>query len=448
MISSRLLVSLNALPLKSNIMFRMAKTFLCLAVMFCGFQKSSGFSLLGPVNEAYQQGGSPNQLDYNFPGDIGAPKNLGEEYRWNIPFLYYAFDQNFFDYFGSNGVWSVEQAFAIMNALTNVSSYSADLSEFPQESLRVNFKAQSLGLIDLKSSTLNLIVEQMGMAEPDRYTWTLHDRFLPPGAACPAFIYTVIKRNFDPVTWEPSSYVNGTLYSYNILEFCPTPDRADAVEFQVDPTSNPFSAVASLGFGVAFSDFTETDEGVIRYGFFNTGLTRDDAGGLRYLLRTNNMNWENVTSDTAEFVTNSNPQLLTTTSLALLQAQALTNGPAALQALFPNLVINSFSNTFTVLTVTNFVPVFTNEPWLPADILEIQFFPVVTQTPVTVFHYTFGNLVTFQFINGTWVAVPVIDIATLSNHALVQIQTTMASNAPWAPPSNNFILQPLTQNLT
>jgi hypothetical protein len=446
MISSNHVRRCPAQVLMEMAMFRTARTILCLSALLLGFQKASAFSLLGPVNEAYQQGGSPNQLDYNFPGDIGAPKNLGEEYRWNIPFIYYSFDQNFFDYFGSNGVWSVEQAFAIMNALTNVSSYSADLSEFPQESLRVNFKAQSLGLIDLKSSTLNLLVEQMGLAEPDRYTWTLHDRFLPPGAACPAFIYTVIKRNFDPVTWEPSSYVNGTLYSYNILEFCPTPDRADAVEFQVDPTSNPFSAVASLGFGVGFSDFIETDAGVIRYGFFNTGLTRDDVGGLRYLLRTNNMNWENVTSDTSEFVTNQNPQLLTTTSLALLEAQALTNGPAALQALFPNLVITSFTNTFTVLSVTNFTPFFTNEPWLPAGLFEIRFATNIVRTPVTLFSYTFANLVTFQFVNGNWVAVPVTSIATVTNHTLVQIQTTVSTNAPWSTGTTNFVTQTFVQN--
>src|SRR5690349_10966409 len=75
------------------------------------------------------------------------------------------------------------------------------------------------------------MVEELGLAEPDRYTWTLHNRFLPPGLQCPQYTYLVEKLNFDPVTYEPSSYVNGTLYSYNILEFCPTPDRADAVEF-------------------------------------------------------------------------------------------------------------------------------------------------------------------------------------------------------------------------
>jgi hypothetical protein len=34
---------------------------------------------------------------------LGGPMNLGEEYRWNMPTLYYAVDQSFLDYFGSNG---------------------------------------------------------------------------------------------------------------------------------------------------------------------------------------------------------------------------------------------------------------------------------------------------------------------------------------------------------
>ena len=38
---------------------------------------------------------------------------LGEEYRWNVPVLTYAFDQSFLDYFGSNGVAAVEKAFQI-----------------------------------------------------------------------------------------------------------------------------------------------------------------------------------------------------------------------------------------------------------------------------------------------------------------------------------------------
>src|SRR5262249_50604663 len=157
-----------------------------------------------------------NELSLQWPFDIGAPKNLGEEYRWNTPVLYYAFDQSFLDYFGSNGVYAVEQALGILNALTNVSSYRSDLSEFPLESMRQNFKAATLFMVDLKSETLHTMIEGMGLAEPDRYTWVLRNRFLPPGASCPFFEYNVIHRNFDPVTFEPSSYVNGTLYTYSI----------------------------------------------------------------------------------------------------------------------------------------------------------------------------------------------------------------------------------------
>src|SRR5882724_7743115 len=109
------------------------------ALIALGFQPAFGFSLLGPL----PPNAEPFQiidLDYAFPGDVGTPKNLGEEYRVNTPVLYYAFDEAFLDYFGSNGVYAVEQALAILNNLTNVSSYSADLSEFPFESSRVNFK--------------------------------------------------------------------------------------------------------------------------------------------------------------------------------------------------------------------------------------------------------------------------------------------------------------------
>lgn len=427
-------------------MFRVAKAVSCMMLVALGCQKASAFSLLGPANEAFQQGGRPNELDYNFADDIGAPKNIGEEYRWNLPTLYYAFDQSFLDYFGSNGVAAVEQAISVFNALTNVSSYSADLSEFPQEELRFNAKASALFLYDLKSMTMNALIEEMGLAEPDRYTWTLRNRFLPPGNNCPFYEYLVIKRNFDPVTWEPSSYVNGTLYTYAIIEGCPTISRADASEVRVDPTQPGFTAVASRGLFASFLDGSEADEGFLRYGFFSTGLTRDDVGGLRYLLRKSNVNWESSDPNSLAFTTNS-PQLLTTVNLALLQAQALTNNPGALQTLFPNLVINTVSNTFSVQAITNFIPVFTNEPWLPADLFQIQFVTNITLVPVTQFQYTFANVVTFQLVNGQWVAVPVTSLNTQTNHTITQVLTTVATNAAFSPGgSNTFLVQNFVQN--
>ena len=72
-----------------------------------------------------------------------------------------------------------------------------------------------------------------------RWVWCLHDR---NGTPCPAgILYSVIKRNSDIQatdinTSQYSSFVNNTLYSYEIIEFCTgTPFLADAVEFAVDP---------------------------------------------------------------------------------------------------------------------------------------------------------------------------------------------------------------------
>ena len=114
--------------------------------------------------------------------DQGAPKNIGEGYRWNTRDLYYAFDANFLTHFGSNGVTAIDQAFAVFNNLTNVlPRYSADLSEWPLEATRQNFQAQTLLMLDFESSIMEIMME-VKKAPPVRYAWVLHDRFLPGGA--------------------------------------------------------------------------------------------------------------------------------------------------------------------------------------------------------------------------------------------------------------------------
>ena len=175
-------------------MLRIATTWGCLAALVLGFESARGFSLNGPIGataDPWQVG----NIGYNLPYDIGGPKNLGEEFRWNTPLIYYAFDQNFLDYFGTNGVAAVEQAIAILNGLTNFSKYSTDLSEFPLESQRINNRAQALHLLDLKSTTLELMVEELGLTFVDRYTWTIRTRDTQPGLSCPFMIYTIAKRN-------------------------------------------------------------------------------------------------------------------------------------------------------------------------------------------------------------------------------------------------------------
>ncbi|MCX6915427.1 MAG: hypothetical protein NT167_20680 [Verrucomicrobia bacterium] len=130
----------------------------------------SGFaySLLGPYADWMDI-----QKGYQLPGDIGGPMNIGEGYRWNVPVVTYGFDRSFLDYFGSNGVVAVEGAIGILNALPPASSII--LSNYPQAIWRVNYRAKATNLLDLKSATLFLLLEQMGLADPMRYAFCIRD---------------------------------------------------------------------------------------------------------------------------------------------------------------------------------------------------------------------------------------------------------------------------------
>ncbi len=404
-------------------MLRFAKTIGCLALLALGWQPAFGFSLLGPAANAPDDWQVP-EIGYNLADDIGAPKNLGEEYRWNTPFIYYAFDQTFLDYFGSNGVWAVEQAIAVLNGLTNFSKYSAGLTEVPLETRRLNYRAQALHLFDLKSVALYLTTEELGLTKPDQYVWTLRSRETQPGLSCPWMWYTVIKRNFDPVNWQPTSYINGTLYSYIIREICSGgPPLAWTDNFSVDPLAVESVPLMSL-------------RSALSHGLYLTGLTRDDVGGLRYSYGTNNINWESMSSDTVMFYTNvaGGQQLLITSNLTLLAAQALTNNAAALQTLYPGLSIVATTNIFTNIWVTNLTAYFTNGPWDPIGMPpHLAFTTNRTLTVQNWYRHTFANVVTFQFINGAWVTVPVPDVMVRTGPALYTVQTTTVTNSPFDP---------------
>jgi hypothetical protein len=261
-----------------------------LAALFAGSAGSaSAFSLLGPfavnaANEVWQVTRIGYDIDNN---DIGGPLNLGEEYRWNIKTITYGFDESFLNYFGQDGVDAINAAVAILNNLPPVSKMTTNLSEFPLNTRHVNYRASALNLIDLKSIALATLVEEMGLAGPEHYTWTLRSITFPPDQTN----YVVIKRNFDPVTLAPSSYVNGTLYTYAVIDPAAFDQDdnpiADAVEIPVDPLASQFTAVAAVN-----SSFIAG--GALLPGDFLTGLTRDDAGGLRYLYHKSNYNIESL----------------------------------------------------------------------------------------------------------------------------------------------------------
>jgi hypothetical protein len=386
-------------------------------------QSARAFSLAGPVGN----GGDSWQIliiGYGPPRDAVAPKNLGEEYRWNIPVLNYAYDQNFLDYFGSNGVAAVDQAFAILNntftngpsAVTHgLDGYSRDLSEFPLESKSVNYLAQALSLSDIKSLTLEIMTQELGLADPEFYVWTLRAReHIAPGPNCPDNMnYLVIKRNFDPVTFEPSSYVNGTLYSYSISEVCQNSAiLAEAVPVSVDPLAFTYTPVASRSLGA---------------GEFYTGLTRDDVGGLRYMLRTNNMNFESPGPNTTVFTltTNANQTTITTSNLQTFLELLPVTDPVTLLTIYPDLNITSVSSNFVVVNITNFFGILTNAPWAPAGFpaqLIVQ--GQTVQQFALRYSYTFDNLVTNHFYPN-WPT---------------KIQTIQISPAPFAPAGSGLVI--------
>src|SRR5262249_38706750 len=138
-------------------------------------------------------------IGYNPLGtDVGGPMALGEGYRWNLRTIYVGFDPSFIHYFGAQGSNAVMQALNILNNLPAMSKLHSDLREFPDDTQRINYRAATLGIIDLKSYALSAMMEGLGLASPERYVWTLRDR--RPIAGTPNFQYLVIQRNFDPVT--------------------------------------------------------------------------------------------------------------------------------------------------------------------------------------------------------------------------------------------------------
>jgi hypothetical protein len=232
-----------------------------------------GFSLIGPFNTAYQTA----QLGYqgtNSMGlaELGGPMYLQAFYRYTWTNLNYAFDKSFYDYFGTNGVQAVRDAMAILNNLPAASKM--DLNNYPLDTKLLNYQAQLAGLLDVKSYTLALMLEQMGLANPEKYTWTLRWRV----ATATQTNYVVISLNYDPYTLQPTNQVNGVQYTYRIQEQL---GIADAVERPVTFNDRiPYSSVAG---------------GILGPGYLYTGLTRDDVGGIKYLLNTNTLALEDLT---------------------------------------------------------------------------------------------------------------------------------------------------------
>ena len=259
-------------------MRRLIQKLFTLAVAVTLVANASAFSLMGPF-ASWQTAA----IGYNvFARDVGGPMSLSEDYRITVPVLNYGFDGTFLNFFGANGVAAINAAMGILNAVPAASAMSANLTEFPLQAIGpANATAANLQIRDLKSAAMSTVLGQMGLASPERWTYTLRDRRVILNTTN----YTVIQRNFDPVRLQPTNIVNGVLYTYTVAEPLLPGNYADAVETRVSGNINNIS-VASVD-----------DGGGLLAGQFFTSLTRDDYGALRYLLRFNNVNTETLVAN-------------------------------------------------------------------------------------------------------------------------------------------------------
>lgn len=262
---------------------RLIFKFTLVLFLAAAIRPASAFSLLGPFTP-----GMTAQLSYQDGASIGGPMNIGEGYRWNTPVITYAFDNSFLNYFGPKGVAAVESAIQILNDLPTASAL--DLSSYPINVERMNYQAQAQNLADLKSTVLSLLLEQMGLASPSRFTFSLQNF----SYANQVTNYTVIQRNFNPFTLTPTNVVDDTFYS-GLLYVNGVPFQfyvshpelglvrtADIEEFVIDPLQPAYPAVA---------------DDRLSPGQFFIGLSQDDVGGLRYLLSSNNIAMESLLPD-------------------------------------------------------------------------------------------------------------------------------------------------------
>jgi hypothetical protein len=203
----------------------------CFLILTVGF-RADAFSLRGPNGQA---------LD------------IGEEYRWTTPVVKYAFDQSFLDYFGPQGVKAVESALQTFNALPRASKI--DLFDFDLDTRRINVSAAQQRALDLKSATMAFVLEQLGLAPPTEHIYD-GDQF-----------GVTRYHNFDSWVFFPSQEVNGVAYQFAF----------GFNEVPIDPLAQTRNAVADQDF---------------QFGQYYLGLTRDDVGGLRYLLSRSNVNPE------------------------------------------------------------------------------------------------------------------------------------------------------------
>ncbi len=297
---------------------------LCCVAGLLGPPSARAFVMIGPMDVAEVSSGG---IDFNYTDDLGGPKDLKTFFRWNTPMLTYAFDASFMQYFGLEGREAVKEAFTIVNDFFENDDYSGvSALDYTKHGFRSNYNttwenrtAKEAGIIDIKSLVLGMVINQLGLGNPHRYAFGA--RSITTNASGTQLNFNVRLRNFDPITFKPTSVINGVTYSYRLIHDAPpsagftvAPTFADMEEFTTDTSGNAWTSVA--GIVDAFYGNTAiywTDQPTLfGFGIFYSGkyamggqykprhaLTYDDAGGLHYLYRKNNIVYENLDPNVA-----------------------------------------------------------------------------------------------------------------------------------------------------
>jgi len=319
--------------------------------------------------------------------------NLGEEYRWNSPVLTYSYDESFLNYFGSNGVVAVEKAIEILNSIPPASSIKTNyppassgennLWNYPTRPDRFHARAYNNRVLDIKSYALAQLFSFMGLGYPEDSAFQLE-------------FGSVALRNWDPISYAPSKYVNGSLLSWVV-------NGNNALPFPIDVTK-PVRTLA----GSSYHRDPRLSEGK-----YLVAPTRDDIGGYKYLYRKDNFNIEGLPPFTYQMVTNqpdlTNPAIFSV-DLRWFSKESKTNVPASFKQFVltnqwwgpvytnlnvPPLLVLKTNVNWEMGWTTNVTPYLTNFPWTPVgQPATLVYLTNKYRTFQPSYDYIFGNVIT------------------------------------------------------
>ena len=312
-------------------------------ILLCSMQSAYAFILMGPIDpaentldlhdpaQALPAGPFTGVASANMTDDLGGPKHIKEFYRWNTPHLVYGFDREFVRFFGEEGILAVNDAMRVLNDFFQPEDgqYSG-ISELDlmrhgfggnYSTYWLNVTAKNENLMDIKSLVLGMMVNYLGLGNPYRQMFTATNAWYADQLNAGSVVIGTTLKNFDPITLQPTDWVNGDQYAYRLIHdrvpgWLPDPNAdnvsgvtLDMEEFTNSDSVNTYSAVSAIvdafygntdmvwtrvpsryGFGIYYDGLNAMG------GSFKPrhALTYDDAGGLKYMYNTNTVVMEYI----------------------------------------------------------------------------------------------------------------------------------------------------------